>query len=474
MSSRFRVVRAIDFPDLEQDRARHKELALERLKKENQNLIEALGIEVLSHDPKAPATVRIPPLPEYEFVYALSEEQPEQGAESEQGDGEQQGEGSRGGQGQGMPQEGVPRKIPQNREVVEGKDLQRGQHIGREQQQGQQQQGQQQQGRQQGDQQGQQQKGQQQLDEQRPLSSYEGRSAGKGIPHGYTFETTIDVTDIARKEFEDLKLPNLREVSLPFFEQLRKKTPKGHRKRGPWSLRNMFRSARERLTRVSTTYEGDKKKRAQAPFWEDDIRFRYKAPDREPATNIVVVVLRDKSYSIDNEIRRWMLSFLFDLVLALRGLYHGFEIVFIVHDVAAQVSTERDFFRVTSSGGTKCSSGIVKTTEELRGYPPEFFNRVVIYLSDGENAKDDMGSFNAALFELLLQVDFFGYLELRNAHELGPAMPTSELTKVFRPLVRRFPHLWEGPLVFNKESLVKAVRSLIQFAQERGGNDARD
>ena len=473
MPSRFRVIREIDFPDLEQDRQRHAELAVRALKEKQIDIVEALGLEILSHDPNTPTRVRIPPLREYEFEFVDSQGQPEknegegdeksdsQEGGSQQGEGEEQNEGE--GEGSGASRQTRQKQsVPRNREVVEGQDLERGQEVQRgKPEAGQGEEGEGQPGTSEEGEGGEEGEGQE------PLSLREGSGAGTEPAKEQRFEADLNTTDIARKEFEDLKLPDLREVSLPFFERLRQRTPKGHRKRGPWAMRNIFRSAKDRLSRVSTMFGDDSKRKKSEPFWEDDIKFRYRAEEMEPATNVVLVLIRDVSGSMDEKKRRWSRSFSLDLALALRSLFPGFEIVFVLHHTEGWQTSEWKFFHLTSGGGTEISSGYREALRLLqKHYPRELFNRVVWHLSDGENSFTDNPRMIAVLESLLEEIDFFGYLEVDS--RTGPNLQDSTIMNIMFAVARRFHHMWVGPRVMDEERLVKAARSLIRFTQERG------
>lgn len=449
LASRIKIVREIDVPDLEYERARHRELALEVLKKKHKDIIEALGINVLSRDPSQSVSIRLPPVPEHEFLFIPPSEQPQEGKEG-QGEGQEQ-------DSEGTGEGGASSR----REIAQGKDLQKGQEIKKQQEKNQQ-----------GSAAGQGQEDDASDSEEGEPLEIMGEQAGSG-QGDRSFETQIELSDVARKELDDLKLPNLREVALPMLERIRKRRPKGNRKMGPWVHRNIYRSARERLSRTFTMLGGKKRKAQKAPFWDEDIRFRFRSEEPEPVFNIVLVADRDRSGSMTDVKRRWSRSFLMNLVLALRAIAASMggrlEIAFVVHDDGAQEVNEWEFFHMQSSGGTKMSKGVRKAEEILQRYPIELHNRIIFYLSDGENENSDKGLLREALESILPETDFFGYLEVKDSGSRPDvAAAFSETIGLMRDIAKQFPQLWVGPTVGNEEWLRQATLSLVQFCQERG------
>ena len=83
-------------------------------------------------------------------------------------------------------------------------------------------------------------------------------------------------------------------------------------------------------------------------------------------------------------------TFYFWMVQFLRRKYKDVELVFITHDVSAQEVTEDQFFKISSSGGTKCSSAFKLAYSIMtERHDPNNYNTYVFEFSDGDNSKTD-------------------------------------------------------------------------------------
>jgi len=86
-----------------------------------------------------------------------------------------------------------------------------------------------------------------------------------------------------------------------------------------------------------------------------------------------------------------------------RTKYNNVEVVFITHDSVAKISKEEDFFKISSSGGTKCSTAFELALENIReNHPPEV----------GDNWGDDNIKCIGLVKELLEVCTAVGYGEV--------------------------------------------------------------
>lgn len=121
-------------------------------------------------------------------------------------------------------------------------------------------------------------------------------------------------------------------------------------------------------------------------FNEDDIRYRSWETKMEYHSNAVVYLMMDRSGSMSEEKRHIAKSFYFWMVQFLRRRYENIELIFIAHDVRAYMVEEKEFFAVSSGGGTKCSSAFKMAYEHMtENYSPSVWNAYVCEFSDGDN-----------------------------------------------------------------------------------------
>ncbi len=123
---------------------------------------------------------------------------------------------------------------------------------------------------------------------------------------------------------------------------------------------------------------------------DSDLRFRVWNVRKRPFARAAVYMLMDRSASMTTEKRYIAKSFYFWLTRFLRLKYHEVDLVFISHDVDAHVVSEHDFFTISSSGGTRCSSAYHLALRHIREYhPPGKWNLYTFHFSDGENLSHD-------------------------------------------------------------------------------------
>ena len=89
---------------------------------------------------------------------------------------------------------------------------------------------------------------------------------------------------------------------------------------------------------------------------DDDLRFKVWNEHEENHSNAAVYILMDRSGSMTTGKKYVAKSFFFWMVRFFRLKYQHVETVFIAHDTEAQVVPEQDFFTLSNSGGTLCSS----------------------------------------------------------------------------------------------------------------------
>ncbi len=152
-----------------------------------------------------------------------------------------------------------------------------------------------------------------------------------------------------------------------------------------------------------------------APWSREDLTWRRWHTSRPPAQRAAVVLVRDASGSIDDQMRYTIRAACFWIVRWLRHNYQSVTLHFVVHDTEARELDEGDFLQVGAMGGTYVSSGLQLAQEILdRQHPSSSWNRYVVFFSDGEDWEADGKSLEAALQNLAEDCNLIAYGELRD------------------------------------------------------------
>ena len=199
------------------------------------------------------------------------------------------------------------------------------------------------------------------------------------------YEAEVEIDDLIEMMMEDLELPNLQKkdkvevtVTHHTYTDKRKKGIMSNWLKKDTILNNMKRNAVEK----GSPTIGD--------FQEDDMRFRTWDEVVERHSNAVVYMMMDRSGSMDEHKRYLCRATFWWLCQFLKTRYDKVEKVFIAHDSTAKVVPEEDFFRVTNSGGTKCSSAYELCWKDIQeSRPSSIWNTYVFHFSDGDNWLED-------------------------------------------------------------------------------------
>lgn len=167
-----------------------------------------------------------------------------------------------------------------------------------------------------------------------------------------------------------------------------------------------------------TLYENIKRNAAKGEakiggFVRDDFRYKSWETEKEYHSNAAVYLMMDRSGSMDPERTYIAKSFYFWMVQFLRRRYKNIELVFIAHDTKAFYVEEEEFFKITASGGTMCSSAFKLAYEHLvANHPPSTWNNYVFEFSDGDNFMSDNEKCVGYAKKLLPMCRALGYGEI--------------------------------------------------------------
>jgi sporulation protein YhbH len=223
-----------------------------------------------------------------------------------------------------------------------------------------------------------------------------------------TYEVEMPLEELTQMMLEDLALPWLEE------KPQRQVTTTTHRytdvrRRG--SLANLD----KRRTLLTNLKRNAARGRPHIGGIHDtDLRFKVWDVHEETHANAAVYMLMDRSGSMTTSKKYIAKSFFFWMVRFLRLKYRKVDTVFVAHDVEAQIVPETDFFTLSNSGGTRCSSAYRVALEHLpQHHPPSQWNTYVFHFSDGDNIPSDNVVCKELIEALLPQCRMVGYGEIR-------------------------------------------------------------
>ena len=240
----------------------------------------------------------------------------------------------------------------------------------------------------------------------------EGQELPGEQPGEQVYEAEIAVEELTSMMLEDLALPWL-EAKAPqaiptttyHFDEVRRKGSLANLDKKRTLLENLKRQAAHQQPKVGALHEAD-------------LRFKVWSVREEQHSNAAVYLLMDRSGSMTTEKKYIAKSFFFWLVRFLRLKYTTVDTVFIAHDTEARVVPEQDFFTISNSGGTLCSSAYRVALEHLQHHHPKArWNTYVFHFSDGDNWEEDNPHCKALVTQLLDHTAMVGYGEIRYRDE---------------------------------------------------------
>lgn len=221
------------------------------------------------------------------------------------------------------------------------------------------------------------------------------------------FEAEISIDEMVAILLEELNLPWMDPKSTTQIE-IENDEFNSIDKKGIYPNIDLKRSLIENLKRNAA--KGNPKVGA---FAQEDLRYKVWETEKEYHSNAAVYLMMDRSGSMDKEKTYIAKSFYFWMVQFLKRRYKKVELVFIAHDTNAFVVDEKDFFSISASGGTSCSSAF-KLAHDLikQNHPPDLWNNYVFEFSDGDNWATDNEICIQIAEKLLPMVRAMGYGEV--------------------------------------------------------------
>ncbi|MBI1839053.1 MAG: DUF444 family protein [Candidatus Colwellbacteria bacterium] len=200
---------------------------------------------------------------------------------------------------------------------------------------------------------------------------------------------------------------------------------------------------------------------------EKHLRFKIWEDYPEKHANAAVYMLMDRSGSMTTAKKYIAKSFFFWMVRFLRLKYQHVETVFIAHDTEAQVVPETDFFALSNSGGTKCSSAYKVALEHIIEFHPESgWNVYLFHFSDGDNLPYDNAVCKTIVEDLLVHCNMVGYGEIHYRDEAsfyGGTAQSPYATSTLQYALQQITHpRLMSVTITHKEELYQVLQSFLQ------------
>ena len=210
-----------------------------------------------------------------------------------------------------------------------------------------------------------------------------GKPGDSSEPKHYEEEITIDeMVDIL---IDELDLPWTRQTESTSIE-VKNEVFSSIEKKGLWSNLDIKKTLLNNIKKNIITGSKD----VIGNFDNDDLRFKNWDEEIEYSSNAAIYMLMDCSGSMSFPKKDIAKTFYFWMVQFIRRKYKNVELVFIVHDYSAHEVTEQEFFTISSSGGTRCSSAFKLALDIMQErHDPKEYNNYVFEFSDGDNSVQD-------------------------------------------------------------------------------------
>lgn len=236
----------------------------------------------------------------------------------------------------------------------------------------------------------------------------QGGSQGSDQDGEDIYEEEVELAEIVQMMLEDLGLPWLEskdsavevETENIKFTDLAEVGPLSNVDKKRTIYENMKRNAKSGKARIGG-------------ILPEDLRYKVWDMEKEYHSNAAVYFLMDRSGSMDDDKKYIAKSFFFWLAHFCKTKYSHVELIFIAHDTRAKIVPEDNFFKISNSGGTMCSSAFQLAYDNIAtNHPPELWNNYVFAFSDGDNWPEDNERCIRIVQDLLKICTAVGYGEI--------------------------------------------------------------
>lgn len=230
-----------------------------------------------------------------------------------------------------------------------------------------------------------------------------GKESGEDV-----YEEDVDLDEVIEMMLEDLNLPFLEqkqqqveiETEETVFQDIAERGLPANVDRRRTILENMKRNAAKGKMRIGGIAPCD----LRYKVWENVV---------EKHSNAAVFLLMDRSGSMTEGRKYIVKSFFWWMVRFIEKKYSNVKLIFIAHDTEAKEVEEENFFQISQSGGTMCSSAFKLAKDIIsERFPPNIWNNYVFEFSDGDNWGEDNERCVEMVKDLLSVCQAVGYGEV--------------------------------------------------------------
>jgi sporulation protein YhbH len=250
------------------------------------------------------------------------------------------------------------------------------------------------------------------------------------------YDVEITLEELAKYLFDDLELPDLAKKSLKKIETEKIKRS-GYRPKGIMPRLDKKKTAISRIKRKKAASRRENfDEEEKFSFVEDDLTFRHFKNVKKPCSNAAIFFLMDISGSMTKTKKFMARSFYFLLYHFIRTKYENTEVVFVAHDSSAREVSEDQFFTKGNSGGTLVSSGVNEVLHIIeQRFHPSNWNIYCFQCSDGDNWPDDTDPTIMAMEKLKAISQLVGYCEIIPTGERDSWSSEWKLSNIYLPLI---------------------------------------
>jgi sporulation protein YhbH len=247
-----------------------------------------------------------------------------------------------------------------------------------------------------------------------------------------TYDAEVSIDELVEILMDELNLPWLEPEKSSFIE-LENEEFASIEKRGIFPNIDIKKTLIQNLKRNAA--KGNAK---IGGITNDDLRYRNWDETKDYVSNAAIYLMMDISGSMTKDKVFIAKSFYFWMVQFLKRRYKNISLVFIAHDVEARITKEKEFFSISGTGGTKCSSAFKLAYEHMvDNHPSDSWNNYVFEFSDGDNWPSDSLVVLEYVKKLLPMVRAMGYGEIEPENAYSWMTDGNKLSALLEKEIKR-------------------------------------
>lgn len=274
------------------------------------------------------------------------------------------------------------------------------------------------------------------------------------------YEVEITLEELAYYLFKDLELPELEKKTLKSITGEKYKRH-GYRPQGIKPRLDKKKTAIQRLKRRAAQKKNAKESEEERfPYSQNDLTYRHIKEVKKHTSSAVIFFVMDVSGSMTKNKKFLARSFFFLLYQFINQRYKTLDVVFVSHDTQAYEVNEEQFFSRGSSGGTIVSSALKKVEEIIdQRYHPSAWNIYTFQCSDGDNWPTDMPTMLEHAENVIDKCQLFGYCEIDPESERTKWISSS--STVFEEFAKINKKNFKAVNIYTKNDIWVAFKKLL-------------